>query len=88
LGKPIVALLGVTAQRIQHSLIPRIGHWRSRMRLHVVSVSSTGASSTGALQRGLAAAEAALHIWRTAIVLVLMTAAIAALILLIGATSS
>ncbi len=83
LGKPIVTLLGVTAQRIQHSLIPRLGHWRIQMRSQVSSV-----SSTGAMQHGLATAEAALRIWRSAIVLVLTTAAIAALILLIGASSS
>ena len=39
------------------------------------------------LQQGLAAAEAVLRTWRTAIVLVLTTAAISALILLIGAAS-
>lgn len=79
LGKAIVALLGVTAQRIRHGVIPRLGHWRTQMQSHVSS-----AASTGAVQRGLAAAEAALRIWRTAIVLVVMTAAIAALVLLLA----
>ncbi len=83
LGKSIVTLLAVTAQRIQRSLMPRLGHWRTQVRSHLVSVSSTGASRCG-----LATAEAALRVWRTAIVLVLTTAAIAALIVSIGATAS
>jgi NADH:ubiquinone oxidoreductase subunit 2 (subunit N) len=82
-GKPITALLGVTAQRLQRGLITPLGHWRTQMRSLVVTV-----FSTRALQRGLAPAEAALRIWRIAVVLVLMTGAIAALILFIGAASS
>ncbi len=70
-------------ERIHRSLMPRLGHWRTQVRSHLVSVSSTGASRCG-----LATAEAALRVWRTAIVLVLTTAAIAALIVSIGATAS
>ena len=83
LARPIAMGLTASAQHIRHGLIPRLVHWRARLRSQLAL-----ASSTDALREGLGATESALRVWRTAILLVLTTAAIAAALLLIAAASA
>jgi hypothetical protein len=79
LGQPIATLLHAKARRAKRILAKTLGHWRDQVQARLARASP----STG-WQQGLAAGENALRTWRTAILLVLTAAAIAAGLVLTG----